>query len=354
MPLNTVTLVTLVALATIPPDSTARREHVAITQDVAITLGIPLPLTDPYQIRVAVTAPIASAGNTANFSVVAILPGVNQIALYPSSKTSANVFRTDGGIHKLFASNTLPANTKVTLWNQAPSSTTVDGAAFGSSFTEPMAGKHFKEFVTTGSADLLIFAPHGGNIEVGTSTQLAAVKSRLNTLGVTPAVWDAQGTWGSNQTFQRWHITAPDINTVSFPGLDHLEDTYTTFPHAAALHGFSWDETVATKRGIVIGGDAPLADKLAVKAAIEAEVGAGIIAFYIGDDGGDLNFAGLDGSLATFSGVGGLRGTANDNLLNRISPNGGIQLEQSKGIRETALAADVALGLANALNNLVP
>jgi len=129
MALNTVALVTL---ATSPADSIARREHAALTQDVATQLGISVPLTEPFpQIRVAVTDPSGSAGNTANFTVVSILAGTNQVAIFPSS-TQSGTLQTDGGIYKLLGSNTLPSGTLVRLWNQAPSSTTLDGVPFGS------------------------------------------------------------------------------------------------------------------------------------------------------------------------------------------------------------------------------
>lgn len=355
MALTTIGLVSLIALTTAPTDSTARREHAAITQDVASQLGIAAPLHEPFpQVRVAVTGPSGSVGNTANFTVVSILAGTNQVAVFPSS-TSSGALQTDGGIYKLLGSNTLPSGTLVRLWNQAPSSTSLDGAAFGASFTEPMADKSFKETVETGTAKLLIFAPHGGSIELKTSVELATAKSRLIALGTTPAVWDAQGIWGNNQTYQRWHITSGDINPASFPGLDHLVARYSTFPHALAFHGFSWNETSASfKEGIVIGGRASLADKLAVKAAIEAEVGTGVISFYVADGSGDHSFPGPDGDLAAFPDLAELRGVSADNIVNRLSPAGGIQIEQSRGVRETTLlATGVATGAANALHHLV-
>jgi hypothetical protein len=355
MALNTITLVTIVTLATAPADLTARREHVAVTEDVATSLGIPVPLTDHFQVRVAVTAPASANTNTANFTVAAIIPGANQVALYPSTSATA----TNGGIYKLFNSNTLPAGAKATLYDQAPSSTTVDGAAFGSSFTEPGgASKSFKEIVTTGSSAALIFAPHGGNIEEETSVQLATLKSRLNVLGHTPAVWDAQGLWGSGQTFRRWHVTAPDVNPESFPGLDHLVGLHGTFPRAVALHGFTWNDESATnsstwRYGIVIGGRASVADKQAVMNAIVAQVGANQISFAIADPAGDLDFPnGPNGSVMAASGYSGLRGVATDNVLNVLSPTGGIQLEQSRGVRET-YKSQVATGVANALSDLL-
>ena len=355
MALNTIALVTIVTLATAPADLTARREHVAITQDVATSLGIPVPLSGQFQVRVAVTAPSTANTNSASFTVAAIIPGTNQVAIYPSTSSTA----TNGGIYKLFNSNTLPSGAKATLYNQAPSSTTVNGAAFGSSFTEPGgSGKSFKEIVTTGSSEALIFAPHGGNIEEETSAELATVKSRLVTLGHNPAVWDAQGVWGSGQTFRRWHITSPDINPDSFPGLDHLVGLYGTFPYAVALHGFTWNSESATdattwRYGIVIGGRATVAEKQAVMNAIVAQVGANKISFAIADPAGDVDFPnGPNGSVMAASGYSELRGVATDNIVNVLSSAGGIQLEQSRGVRET-YKSQVATGVANALSTLL-
>jgi len=351
MLLSTITLVTVVTLATVPADLTARREHVGVTQDVATALGIPTPLNgQQFQVRVTVTAPAGAVGNSANFTVVSIIPGTQQIAIYPSTSGTA----TNGGIYKLLSSNTLPTGVKATIYNHAPSSTTIDGTVQPGSFTEVSATKSFKELVTTGSAELMIFAPHGGAIEEETSDELASLASELTSLGHVPAVWDAQGIWGSGQTYRRWHITAPDINRESYPGLDYLMDTYGTFPSAVALHGFTWDpETTdpATWRfGIVIGGSASVADKELVRQRIVDEVGADAISFVIADAAGDTNHPdGPDGSLMAFSKYTELRGIAGDNILNVLAPSGGIQLEQSRGVRET-YATEVATGIANALD----
>jgi phage replication-related protein YjqB (UPF0714/DUF867 family) len=354
MLLSTITPVAAIALGAVPADSTARREHIAITQDVAAALGLPTPLNGRrFQVRLTVIAPAGAAGNSANFTVVAIVPGTMQIALYPSTSGTA----TNGGIYKLFSSNTLPEGAQVTVYNHAPSSTTIDGAVQPGSFTEVGATKSFREIVTTGSDELMIFAPHGGNIEEETSDELASLASELTALGHCPAVWDVQGLWGSGQTSRRWHITAPDINRESFPGLDYLMDTHGPFPYAVALHGFTWDpetaDPVTWKFGIVIGGSATVEEKELVRQRIVEEVGAGAISFVIADAAGDTNHPdGPNGSLMAFSKYTELRGIAGDNILNLLAPGGGIQLEQSRGVRET-YATEVAVGIANALDEIL-
>jgi phage replication-related protein YjqB (UPF0714/DUF867 family) len=203
----------------------------------------------------------------------------------------------------------------------------------------------------------MVFAVHGGNIEEETSDELAVLASALTADSHAPSVWDAQGLWGSGQTFRRWHITAPDINRESFPGLDHLMDTHGTFPYAVSLHGFTWDpETTdpATWRyGIVIGGSATEAEKELVRQRIVDEVGPNAISFVIADASGDTDHPdGPNGSLMAFPKYTELRGLASDNILNVLAPGGGIQLEQSRGVRET-YATEVATGVANALDEIL-
>lgn len=211
--------------------------------------------------------------------------------------------------------------------------------------------------VATGDGELLLLAPHGGNVEEQTSAQLATLRGELEALGHSPSAWDAQGTWGDGQTLRRWHVRATDVNPASFPGLDHVVGLYSTFPRAVALHGFVWDGERAAdpgtlRYGIVIGGRAPFAEKMAVKDAIVAEAGAGRISFVIADRAGNASYPhGPSGNLAAYAKYSELRGVAADNLVNRLSPAGGIQLEQSRGVRET-FASEVAVGIANALDQM--
>lgn len=356
MSLNTINRVTVVTLTTHPADPTARREHVAVTADVAAALDLPVPLAGRRrQVRIAVTGPEGVAGNNAVFTVADVLPGGNQVALYPSTSTLAE----NGGVYKLFGSNALPSGVRATLYNQAPSSTTLDGAFFGGNFTEPAgAGRSCKEFVATGGGELAILAPHGGGIEEETSAQLAILRRRLRAVGHDPAVWDAQGLWGGGQAFRRWHVASVDVAPESFPGLGHLVARYGRFPHAAALHGFAWEaervaEADSWRSGIVVGGRAPVADKQAVVQEISRLVGPGKVSFVIADPAGDTDYAdGPDGSLMACSKYTELRGVAAGDLVNVLSPAGGIYLAQSVGVREV-YGAQVAIGLARALDRIL-
>jgi phage replication-related protein YjqB (UPF0714/DUF867 family) len=152
---------------------------------------------------------------------------------------------------------------------------------------------------------LIVIAPHGGDIEEHTDGQAERVRKRLGPQ--LASAWRAKG-WGTDGgAFVRWHITSTDINPVSFPRLNSVMSR--RFAHAVAFHGFD-DEP-----GVLIGGTAPtelkerlrqaiqqvLPERLHVRVALPTER-------YGGDDP--------------------------DNIVNRLSPCGGIQIEQGPIPRE--------------------
>jgi phage replication-related protein YjqB (UPF0714/DUF867 family) len=152
---------------------------------------------------------------------------------------------------------------------------------------------------------LIVIAPHGGDIEEHTDTQAERVVERLGPQ--LASSWRAKG-WGTDGgAFVRWHITSTDIDPVSFPLLDSVMSR--RFAHAVAFHGFN-DEP-----GVLIGGTASarlkerlrqaiqrvLPERLGVRVALPTEL-------YGGDDP--------------------------DNIVNRLSPCGGIQIEQGPSPRE--------------------
>ena len=103
--------------------------------------------------------------------------------------------------------------------------------------------------------ELIVIAPHGGDIERHTDEQAERVTSRLGAYKV--SLWRCKG-WkqrredGSGGAFDCWHITSTDIDPASFPGLGSVADR--GFVHAVAFHGFEQPE-------ILIGGTAPTALK---------------------------------------------------------------------------------------------
>jgi phage replication-related protein YjqB (UPF0714/DUF867 family) len=171
--------------------------------------------------------------------------------------------------------------------------------------------------------ELIVIAPHGGDIERHTDEQAERVASRLGAYKVRS--WGCKG-WkqrredGSGGAFDCWHITSTDIDPASFPGLGSVIDR--GFVHAVAFHGFEQPE-------ILVGGTAPAALKQEIRAAIEAATRDSGIPVRIATP--DDHFGGDDP----------------DNIVNRLTVGGagGIQIEQNLLARRehgTAIADAVA------------
>ena len=163
---------------------------------------------------------------------------------------------------------------------------------------------------------LIAIAPHGGDIEKHTDEQAERVVERLG-LHLASA-WRAKGWRPDGGAFERWHITSTDLNPVSFPLLASLMSR--RFAHAVAFHGFD-DEP-----GVLIGGTAPSELKERLREAIDRVLPA---RFAVRVALPDERYGGDDPS----------------NLVNRLSPCGGIQIEQGARPREdygTAIADAVA------------
>ena len=153
---------------------------------------------------------------------------------------------------------------------------------------------------------LIVIAPHGGDIELRTDDQAERVGSRLAAKAV--SFWRCMGWKDGGGAFARWHITSTDISPASFPRLDSVFAR--GFAYAVAFHGF--DEP-GIDTDILIGGAAPDALRQELKAAIEgATAGTGIRVRVAGPD----------------DGVGG---DDPRNIVNRLTTGGanGIQIEQS-------------------------
>jgi phage replication-related protein YjqB (UPF0714/DUF867 family) len=146
---------------------------------------------------------------------------------------------------------------------------------------------------------LIAVAPHGGDIEEHTDGQAERVAERLGPQ--VASAWRAKG-WGSDGgAFVRWHITSTDLNPICFPLLNSVMTR--RFTHAVAFHGFN-DEP-----GVLIGGTAPAELKERLRGAIEQVLPAGLdvrVALPAERYGGDDP----------------------NNIVNRLSPCGGIQIEQ--------------------------
>jgi hypothetical protein len=122
------------------------------------------------------------------------------------------------------------------------------------------------------------------------------------------SAWRCKGWRLPKGAFVRWHITSTDINPVCFPLLNSVMSR--RFAHAVAFHGFN-DEP-----GVLIGGTAPAEVKERIREAIQQV----------------LLPAGLDVRVALPTERYG--GDDPDNIVNRLSPCGGIQIEQGPSPRE--------------------
>jgi phage replication-related protein YjqB (UPF0714/DUF867 family) len=190
-------------------------------------------------------------------------------------------------------------------------------AAVGLTDDKAKAYSEFIEKLTDDgqNSQLAVIAPHGGDIEEHTDEQAEHVAKHLPSNCV--SVWMCKGFKKGGGAFDRWHITSTDISEKSFPKLRSIIGRQ--FKYAIAFHG--WD---SEKNSICIGGSISYDLKEQIKRAIVDAVPGSGIEVAIGDDYyGDneicpANFDGNDPN----------------NIVNRLSINGGIQIEQSKKARE--------------------
>jgi phage replication-related protein YjqB (UPF0714/DUF867 family) len=158
--------------------------------------------------------------------------------------------------------------------------------------------------------ELIVIAPHGGDIERHTDEQAEHVASRLAAKAVSS--WRCKGWKGGGGAFARWHITSTDISAASFPRLDLVISR--GFTHAVAFHGF---EDAEVDTDVLVGGCAPDELKEEIAAAIDrATAGSGLrVRIATPED----HFGGDD----------------ERNVVNRLRAEGGsgIQIEQSPAAR---------------------
>jgi Poly-gamma-glutamate hydrolase len=110
--------------------------------------------------------------------------------------------------------------------------------------------------------ELIVIAPHGGDIERHTDEQAEQVASRLAAKAV--SCWRCKGWKDGGGALVRWHITWTDLSAASFPRLDLVISG--GFAHAVAFHGFQ-DPQVDTD--VLVGGCAPEELKQEIAAEID-------------------------------------------------------------------------------------
>jgi phage replication-related protein YjqB (UPF0714/DUF867 family) len=155
---------------------------------------------------------------------------------------------------------------------------------------------------------LVVIAPHGGEIEINTDKQAEIFGKEFSAEDV--SLWICKGfDKGDKSAYERWHITATQINENSFPKLNTIYRRH--FKYAIAFHGWTEDH-------ICVGGSknqTPPDLKVRVKNAIQEALLA---------NGSDIRVYASD----TPEGCpGGFNGDSEDNIVNRLGING-IQIEQ--------------------------
>jgi phage replication-related protein YjqB (UPF0714/DUF867 family) len=160
-----------------------------------------------------------------------------------------------------------------------------------------------------GHRNLLVIAPHGGEIEPRTDDQAEHVRNLLADLGV--SCWRCKGWKPDGGAVARWHITSTDISTASFPRLATIADR--GFLHAVSFHGFTEDG----RPDILIGGAAPDPLKRVMRA---------VIAFAVAGTGLSVEIASIGDPLD---------GADEANIVNRLTTDqhNGIQIEQQPQAR---------------------
>ena len=152
--------------------------------------------------------------------------------------------------------------------------------------------------------DLIVLAPHGGQIEDHTDEEAELVATALGR-----SSWRCKGWRPDGGAPERWHITSVDIDPASFPLLQTVARR--RFRQAVAFHGFKGS-------GVIIGGAAPDDLKHTICGAIDEA---------LGDAGVDVRIAGPNDPLG---------GDDEANIVNRLTVGRrhGIQIEQDADVRD--------------------
>jgi phage replication-related protein YjqB (UPF0714/DUF867 family) len=184
------------------------------------------------------------------------------------------------------------------------------------------------------NSELVVIAPHGGDIEEHTDEQAEEVAKQL--LSKPVSVWMCKGFKKEGGAFDRWHITSTDISQESFPKLKTIYGRH--FKYAIAFHGWGGDS-------ICIGGSEPNPDnpdcqkeeislKEEIKCAIEKVVPGSIdvVLGGAGDKGCPENF----------------NGDNSENIVNRLATTG-VQIEQCERARKDPYGKAIAQAVANVI-----
>jgi phage replication-related protein YjqB (UPF0714/DUF867 family) len=197
-------------------------------------------------------------------------------------------------------------------------------AALGLTDAEAEACSEFIEHLADDdyNSELVVIAPHGGDIEEHTDKQARHVAEQLPSKCV--SVWVCKGFKKGGGAFNRWHITSTDISEGSFPKLKTIIGRQ--FKYAIAFHGWGGDS-------ICIGGSSQDPDHLKeqIKTAIEDAVDGSGIEVAMGGPTCPADFNGNDPK----------------NIVNRLGTTG-VQIEQCERARD-----DYGSKIAEAVANVI-
>lgn len=391
----------LPALPVIADEETAQRENAYISTALAADLGIAphdnlgnLTVNPDWrrpnpQIRVRITTPATflnwdeddefrSRASNAVFTVVGVIDDTRRVVWVYEAPNGESF--ADSGEYKLFAEDTVDASgdrvRQVRSFTDGNSDGVLDGvtasvycspvsrsirslpngATIYNHYTENDGAGWFQESAARGNDHrFVLLIPHGGHIEDGTNEQkilfYAALGSSLYGYHIPVSFWQAEGYWGDGQNSKRWHITATSLLEKSFPSLQWLlgQTWYNSsfpFRRAVALHGFGEDEI-----DVIVGGGTDLNAKCHVATKIKAESNMGPVAIRIYHDDEIIDIPDNSGRTVCRK---GLDGSSSRNLVNRMAAAGGIQIEQSEGVRaSTTYRGGVAYGTAKAVGDLL-
>jgi phage replication-related protein YjqB (UPF0714/DUF867 family) len=168
-------------------------------------------------------------------------------------------------------------------------------------------------------AYFIAIAPHGGEIETHTDEQAELAVGELTTACFPASLWLCKGDGDKDKgAFDRWHITADDLQPACFPLLEPLVSR--GFCYGVAFHGFDRKKGEAD---VYIGGAASQSLKLTIERALN-----------------DL-YLPIKIKITTRYDDPKFQGFSPENIINRLTTRG-IQLEQSiearKYYREIACA----------------
>jgi phage replication-related protein YjqB (UPF0714/DUF867 family) len=194
---------------------------------------------------------------------------------------------------------------------------------------EAQAHDEFREMLTDPdpNTSALILVPHGGMIEKHTDTIGEWIVAYWP--DGTPTYWACHGWHDVLGAFDAWHVSSEWMSRSSFPKLDSIADR--AFERVVSVHGHGGldGECDALPTVALVGGTAPLPLRQLMVDHLNT--------WFDGEGSAQLRQEGP------------CSGTASDNIVNRLSACGGVQLELGFDLRDNPeLRHEIALAVTEA------